>query len=275
MSEFFEQKYRVRYSDAGVSGFLRPWMFFNLFQDAASVHAFNEGVSALHMAEKGLTWVVRAYSLEIKSFPVWNEELRIRTWRFPFKNLYELRSYEVTGSSGQVYAFAKSAWVLVKIDSGQPVRLGKNLPPELPSGPHIDFGIPDLPASEFEPESGNGSGIINKTRFEVHAWDLDYNRHANNAVFIKWLIESLPSDIPETWIKNIDAVFMKSAYMGNSLDCCMKRRNNGQDESFICGIFSPDTAQGILRAEIRCSVTSKPVGAFDRSINETIDRASL
>lgn len=268
MPEFFEQKYRVRYSDAGVSGYLRPWMLFNLFQDTASVHAFNEGASALHMAEKGLTWVVRAYSLEINCLPVWNEELRIRTWRFPYKNLYELRSYEVTGSSGQLYAFAKSAWILVKTDSGQPVRLGKNLPPELPSGPPIDFEIPELLSPESE--SGNYSGVINKTRFEVRAWDLDYNKHANNAVFIKWLIESLPSDVPETRIKNIDAVFMKSAYMGESLDCWMERRRGGQDEHFICGIFSPDV-QNILRADIRCPFSSKPALPFGQGICRNID----
>lgn len=267
MSEFFEQKYRVRYSDAGVSGYLRPWMFFNLFQDIASVHAYKEGVSALHMAEKGLTWVVRAYSLEINCLPVWNEELSVKTWRFPFKNLYELRSYEVTGGSGQVLACARSVWILVKIDSGQPVRLAKNLPHDLPCGPSIDFMIPDLPAPE------PGEDFLIKTRFDVHGWDLDYNRHANNAVFIKWLIESLPSDVSETCIKNIDAVFMKSAYMGESLDCRVQRRIYGQDEHFICGIFPKDTGQDILRADIRCSSASESSGPFDQGFCRNMEGA--
>lgn len=258
MSEFFEQKYRVRYSDAGVSGYLRPWMFLNLFQDTASVHAFNEGVSALHMAEKGLTWVVRAYSLEIKSLPVWNEEVRIRTSRFPYKNLYELRSYDVTGSSGQVFASAKSAWILVKLESGQPVRLGNNLPPDLPSGPAIDFKIPELP----EPDHDG----MNITSFDVFGWDIDYNRHANNAVFVKWLIESLPSDFPETCIKSVDAVFMKSAYLSERLECGMERIENGVSDVFICKIVSPVSGQDILRARIRCADNSVSVNAFDKAL---------
>lgn len=256
MSEFFEQKYRVRYSDAGVSGFLRPWMFFNLFQDTASVHAFNEGVSALHMAEKGLTWVVRAYNLEIKSLPVWNEELRVKTWRFPYKNLYELRSYEVTGISGQVFASAKSTWILVKLDSGQPVRLSKNLPSDLPQGPVIDFKIPELSESDY--------GGASVTSFDVHGWDLDYNRHANNAVFVKWLIESLPSDLPETSVKAIDAVFMKSAYMAERLECSMDRKKHGSGDVFICKIFSSVSNQDILKARIRCVDDFMSANAFDR-----------
>lgn len=262
MPGFFEQKYRVRYSDAGISGFLRPWVLFNMFQDTASVHAWNEEVSALHMAEKGLAWVVRAYTLEIKSLPVWNDEVRIKTWRFPHKNLYELRAYEVKGSSGQIFAQARSAWVLVKIDTGQPVRLGKNMPLSFKAGPEVTFDIPEI----NDPEDK----IPDPRIFNVHTWDIDYNRHANNAVFIKWLIESLPDEFPETTVTGIDAVFMRSAYMGDRLECLMEKKVIENQNVFTCMISlnnedshsEPRRNRCAAKAEIRCMPEFMPSGAF-------------
>ncbi len=276
MPDFFEQKYRVRYSDAGASGFLRPWVLFNLFQDTASVHAWNEGVSALHMAERGLAWVVRAYSLEISSLPAWNEELRVKTWRYPHRNLYELRAYEVMGKSGQFYALAKSAWVLVRTDTGQPVRLGKNMPSGFSAGHEIIFEIPEIP----EPEDN-----ISSASFDAREWDIDYNRHVNNAVFIKMMIESLPHEFPETTVTGLDAVFMRPAYAGNRLECIAGKKITGNQSVFNCMIVLDNSVDNSghsenisetekkvcsAKAEIRCRQGFMPVDAFGLNKNHDL-----
>lgn len=184
----FTHSLSVRYAETGIAGILKPVSIFNWFQDVASEHCDRLGVSALDLVKLGLAWVVYKYEIRLFRYPAWNEDICIITWRSTDKNLYELRAFEVLDKDKNVIARAKSSWILIDLKTKKPLRLNRHLPAELfdKSGPRVEndlfeVSLPDNPDHEC--------------RFSVGMHDLDFNRHVNNAVYVKWATESVPPEI--------------------------------------------------------------------------------
>jgi medium-chain acyl-[acyl-carrier-protein] hydrolase len=161
-------------------------MLFNYLQDAATDHCSELGITGMHLQPKGLAWVVYRYRVRIIKYPVWRQDLSVRTWRCPANNLYELRRFEIRDNQGRILLHAKSSWILTRIDTKRPVRLGPNLPEHIMSGHQapIENDFSELP----EPGTANVS-----RSFSVRTHDLDYNRHVNNTVYAVWAMESVPA----------------------------------------------------------------------------------
>ena len=179
---------RVRYAETGIAGTLKPVNAFNYFQNVASDHCAALGISALDLLPHNLAWVVFRYEIRIIRYPVWKETLHFRTWRYPHKNLYELRRFDVTDQDGNPMIQAKSSWILTRLDTKKPVRLNRNLPANLFENvaETIQDDLPALPAPDR-------ADITRHFTARMH--DLDFNRHVNNAVYVEWALESVPADI--------------------------------------------------------------------------------
>jgi len=184
----FTHSLSVRYSETGIAGTLKPASIFNWFQDIASDHCAKLGVSALDLLKLGLAWVVYKYEIELFRYPVWKEDICIITWRSPFKNIYEMRAFEVMDEDRNVIARAKSAWVLIDLEKKRPLRLNRHLPASLfdNQGPKVENDLFELAL----PDSPN-----HECRFFVRMHDLDFNNHVNNAVYVQWAIESVLPEI--------------------------------------------------------------------------------
>jgi medium-chain acyl-[acyl-carrier-protein] hydrolase len=183
----FTKQFSVRYSETAPDGCLKPVYIFKYFQDAASEHAYQLGVSALHLLEWRRAWVMLGYRVVIDRYPRWDETVMLKTWRHPVRNLYELRAFEIVDDRGRPIAQGKSNWVMINSDTRKPVRLDRNMPPELMQNTlplENDMGkLPGLDGSDVE------------VTFRVRRRDLDFNHHVNNTVYIEWALETGPEDL--------------------------------------------------------------------------------
>jgi len=207
----YEQQIRVRYAETGIGAKLKPVEILNYFQDVASEHCRELGISAIDLLQKNLAWVVFRYDIDIKRYPSWNQVLTLRTRRYPDNNLYELRHYEIIDEAGRVLICGKSCWILTRLDTGKPVRLNKHLPYPLCSNSYtpIDNSFPEiLPLETAEYQRS----------FTARMHDLDFNRHVNNASFILWAMESVPIDIAgEYRPAHITVHFIGEALFGETI----------------------------------------------------------
>ncbi len=239
----YEKHIEVQYAETGVEGRLKPVMIFNYLQDVASDHAAVMGISALDMLAKNLAWVIIRYQVTIRRYPVWKDQLRLRTWRFPFKNLYELRTYEIRDKTGGLLISAKSSWVLTNLTSKKPVRLNKNLPPALVSGRQkpIPNDLPDLPP--LNPK---------KTArfFTARMHDLDFNRHVNNAVYAVWAIESVPVNILSSHLlKEIAVIYTGESLLGDRISAHTQRIDANPAEVFLHSLVREASQKEITRVQ--------------------------
>jgi len=237
----YEKTQTVRYAETGVNGKIKPVSILNYFQDIASEHTGVLGVSAFDLFPKNLAWVVFRYQIQISDYPRWKDQLYLRTWRFPVNNLYEIRQYEIYDDKDELLISSKSAWILTSISRKKPVRLDKNLPPELME--HIEQAIPNdliaLPSIAHYDFSKS---------FQIRMHDLDFNRHVNNSVYVVWAIESISEDIISSHRpKEIIVNYLGESLYGDKITSHTQEIETNPSHTYLHSIISNHSQQEITR----------------------------
>ncbi len=237
----YEKKITVRYAETGVNGRLKPVSILNYFQDIASEHTGVLGVSAFDLFPKNLAWVFFRYQIQISDYPRWNDHLRIRTWRYPVNNLYELRQYEIFDDKDNLLISSKSSWILTSISTKKPLRLNKNLPPELMEGQEqaISNDLTVLPPITRH-------DIIRSFNTRMH--DLDFNRHINNSVYVVWALESIGQEIIKTLRpREITVNYIGESLYGETITSLTQEEKTNQSHTFLHSIVSDQSNKEITR----------------------------
>ncbi|MBF0376705.1 MAG: hypothetical protein HQK72_04400 [Desulfamplus sp.] len=151
-SNIYEKKTAIGYSTIAKHGTIKIVSIMNFLQDAASEHAHLMGISGFDLAKENLGWVIFRYHIEIKNHPDWQEKIRVQTYRFPCKNLYEIRVLTITKdvqknikneqenfTSPEIkikerdneFVNAKGCWIMINKKNGRPVRLSRFTDKEL------------------------------------------------------------------------------------------------------------------------------------------------
>jgi medium-chain acyl-[acyl-carrier-protein] hydrolase len=205
MEKMFTQKLNLPYSAIGANGQVRMDRLLNMFQDAAAMQCDQFGISGFDMAKKQLKWVVSRYQVQTYENPEWLAPLELKTWRSPWKNLYELRHFSIVNPAGVEMISALGIWILVKANTSKPVRLSPHLPEALmtPATTCPELVKNDHDFDEFDHEA----------EFKIRAHDLDLNQHVNNTVYTQWAMEALPPDILIEFMPiNCNVSFLKESF---------------------------------------------------------------
>jgi len=239
----YEKNITVRYAETGVNGKIKPVSILNYFQDIAGEHTGVLGVSAFDLFPKNLAWVVFRYQILILDYPRWKDQLHLRTWRSPVNNLYELRQYEVYDAKDNLLISSKSSWILTSISTKKPVRLNKNLPPELmeSNGQGIPNDLPDLPSITRHD--------ITKS-FNIRMHDLDFNQHVNNSVYVVWAIESISDEIITSHRpKEIIVNYLGESLYGDKVTSHTQEIETNPSHTFLHSMSSNHSQQEITRVK--------------------------
>jgi medium-chain acyl-[acyl-carrier-protein] hydrolase len=201
----------IAYSALGSQGQFKIVSILNFLQDVATEHASAMGVSGFDLARKNLAWVISRYQIEIKATPKWRDEIWIETWRTPVKNLYELRHFRIIDSTAREIITARAFWVMVKKETGRPVRLSRFLSER--------FLEKSTPSDTEIFQNPKGPGRVDfELPFKIRMHDLDLNHHVNNAIYVEWAVETVPESLflnyrPET----INVTFHRESVYGDAI----------------------------------------------------------
>jgi len=234
------KKYIVRYSETGSNGRLTCLNILNYFQDIASDHAGLLGISALDLYQKKLAWVIHKLQLQINAYPKWDHPIFLSTWRYPFRNLYELRAFEGKDSDDNVLFTGKCAWVMVQWANKKPVRLNRYMSEELLNN-HIEIAY-DFPVIGPLVEQMWESDIV------VKMHHLDFNQHVNNVVYLQWAMENLPMDIQKRMMPySANILFAGDAILGDRLKSSGQCIDHG--ETFVHQMTSANSENELTRIQ--------------------------
>ena len=211
----FNKKIRINYSDLDFRGRLKIISILNILQDSASIHASKLGISGFELARKNFAWVVSRYQIKIVKLPGWNDDISIKTWRVPFKNLYEFRYFNIKDKTGSDIINAAGIWIMVKKENCRPVRLSRFLP-DFMSNANLNMTVENsdiLDKILKLPET-----IHCQIPFIVRINDLDLNQHVNNAVYLEWAVETIPWEFAKIYRpEKIDISFHKASFYGDTI----------------------------------------------------------
>lgn len=178
----WQTTYRVRFDEAGPDGLLRTSGFMRYAQDLAWQHSADLGFGRAWYAERGLTWLVRAAELVIAAAPPMGTTVTARTAIVGIRRVFARRRGEFLLADGTTAGWVHTDWVLID-DRGALTTIPSIFPETFggtePMGQVGRVPLPETPA-----------GAVHR-RFAVRPHELDPMDHANNAIYLDWLEESI------------------------------------------------------------------------------------
>jgi acyl-ACP thioesterase len=174
--------YRVRFDEAGPDGRLRTSGFMRYAQDLAWQHSADLGFGRAWYAERGLTWLVRAAELVITAAPEMGTEISARTAIVGIRRVFARRRGEFLLADGTPAGWVHTDWVL--IDARGALTRIPAIFPETFGGAELMGSVGRIPLPPTPPDAVH-------RRFAVRPHELDPMDHANNAVYLDWLEESI------------------------------------------------------------------------------------
>jgi len=163
-----------------------------LMHEAAMQNVLHLQLSVWDLEPQRISWVLMRKSMHFERLPVLGERITVLTNPAGFERLFTYRDYRVFDEAGNLIAWSASTWLLMDTEQ----RRMRPIPPAI-----LEFNE-QMPAPEdCLPRPATKIPKMEKPEkaqnYEVNFFDLDFNNHLNNTLYIKWMLEALPDELLE------------------------------------------------------------------------------
>lgn len=142
---------------------------------SAGANANDLGIGINDTLPLGLTFVLQRFALRIYDWPVFGQEVTIRTWPAEISKGAFRRNGDMTSLDGKKLAEWTGLWVLIDINKRK-VKRPKALPVTLP-----EHGLLDVTIEADKIEVPQNAELIASYPHIVRFSEIDVNKHMNNA----------------------------------------------------------------------------------------------
>lgn len=220
----YEKEYEIHYYEIDYKRKALITSIVDYLGDAATSQAEELDIGMDYLMENRFGWVLYKWDINMYSYPLHNEKIKVRTWPHSFKKFYAYRKYELINSKGELIGTADSIWFLINIDKRRPVRINEHL--------CNTFGVAEDSPINIE-NINPPSKIQSEKSFNVRYSDIDTNGHVNNTKYIAWAIETVPVDIVLNYtLKNLKVTYEKETTYGEVASIFTEVI--AEDDEFIC-----------------------------------------
>ena len=237
---FLREEHTIRAHECGPDRKLKFHVLLDYLQDIAATHAelLDVGLSAL--TEKGTLWVLSRMKLHISRYPACDEKIIVKTYPSGVSSLFAVREYFISNEKGENLVKGTSFWLVIDAKTFRPLKAASFLPSGMPVNE-------ELPRYYREAGKIERKDIPCDLSFTVRHGDIDMNRHLNNAVFAKNILDSLCKSRNDfASVKEIQLNFVSSGNLGEDL-CFGSEICN--DRTFYAHALSPDGRKCYIQAE--------------------------
>jgi acyl-ACP thioesterase len=157
----------------------------NYLQEAASMHAHMAGLGFDHMIKRNQVWVLTRLKVEIAKYPVWNDQLKLKTWSRGNEGIFYLRDFIISDQKGEEIIKATSSWAAINLKTRRP-ELVKGLEDMLYSQKEniaLEEKLEKLPEIE-------NPRLMKE--YQVQYTDIDIVYHVNNVKYIEMIVNAFP-----------------------------------------------------------------------------------
>ncbi len=190
-------------------GRLKPSALLQLTQTVAGEHCRQLQLTWQDMQEKNLFWAIIRHRVRITRLPLEGETVRLETWPMPTTRTAFPRCTVAVDSRGQELFRTTALWVLMDTRTRAMVLPGKS---GISLSGQLRGTEPDMPGSLLP-------GSFDRQTFrQVCFTDLDLNGHMNNARYLDWIQDLLPSAFhKEKQLRQMELCYLSEALEGQQL----------------------------------------------------------
>jgi acyl-ACP thioesterase len=210
MSKSYRKEFQIRPTETDRYGRLKPSAMLLYIQQTAGEHSDSYDLTYDALAQRGIFWAVIRHRIEIIRLPVENETITLETWPMPTTRVAYPRSTVAYDAQGNVLFRSVCLWILMDLNDRSMLVPKK-------SGVEVDGFLrgDELPT----PKSLLPQDLQNCVSRSVVFSDLDRNGHMNNARYLDWVQDLLPSEHHrEHPVKELTMCYINEALENQQLD---------------------------------------------------------
>ena len=214
----YSLKYKVTTSTCDANGRLKLYSALQMMQDCSEMWLESEPVVKEYFRRENMAQLLASRQVEIMRVPTFKEELTVTTSVYEMKPMYGFRNTFIYDAEGKPCYRTWSMGAFVDMGNGKLKRVDDSVAQSLFIEPRLEMNYRDrriiLPKSE-----GQAADPI-----KVMRADIDYNRHVNNANYIRMAMELLPHDFIVTGMR---VEYRVAAKLGDTLEPKVYEIENG------------------------------------------------
>lgn len=201
-------KYKVTTSTCDSEGQLKLYSALQMMQDCSEMWIDSEPEVKAYFANENMTQLLASRQVEVLRVPGFKEELTVTTSVFDVKSMFGYRNTFIYDAAGKPCYRTWSMGAFVDKSTGKLKRVDDDIAGTLHLDPKLEMNYRDrriiLPK-----EGGEICAPVHVMRA-----DIDYNRHVNNANYIRMAMELLPGDFV---VKGMRVEYRVAAKLGDTL----------------------------------------------------------
>lgn len=203
----FTTKTRVTASTTGPDGRLTLVSIVNMMQDCSQLWLESEPLVKDYFLNNGLSLVISSRQIDVINYPSYGEELEVVTSVYECNKYFGSRNTCLKGQkNGRLYAKSWSIGVFIDLETGKPARLSERALTSLTYDPKLAMNYLDKRISLPLSSSREYAPIA------VQRSDIDFNRHVNNAQYIRMAYNCLA---PEQCINRMRVEYKMPSRLGD------------------------------------------------------------
>lgn len=208
---FYEERFTIRTNEIDNRKVMTIPALMNLLHDTAMQNVIRLKVSVWDLESHYISWVLMRMHIHIKEMPRLGDQIRIVTYPAGFEKFFTYRDYRIYNSEGIEIAQVASTWLLMDTNTRKMRRIPKFI---------VDYPMPEL--EDCLPRIRHKLPPYGETRLQkdfcVGWYDLDFNKHLNNVLYFKWMLEATPDELLQNGeIEEIDILFRQECRWNEKL----------------------------------------------------------
>lgn len=186
-ASLYSEQHRITYYECDRTGRATLTTLIDIAVLASEDQSDALGLTTEMVQSHGVGWVVTQYAIDITRMPRQDEVVTIAVRGSAYNPYFAYREFWIRDADGQQLAYITSIWVMMS----QTTRRIVKILPELvaPYQSEVVKRIPRLP----RPISFEATDTTITKPYHVRFFDIDPNRHVNNAHYFDWLVDTLPA----------------------------------------------------------------------------------
>ncbi len=204
----YNLNYQVTTSTCDSEGRLKLYSALQMMQDCSEMWIDSEPSVKQYFAEQNMAQLLASRQVEILRVPEYKEKLTVSTSVYGMKPMFGFRNTFIYDAEGKPCYRTWSMGAFVDKSNGKLKRVDDNTIASMSLEPQLEMNYGDRRI--ILPKEGG----IQYSPIPVMKADIDYNRHMNNANYIRIAMELLPEGFS---VKGLRVEYRVAAKLGDAL----------------------------------------------------------
>lgn len=227
---YFSSDSIVTWHDIDNKQLLRPVAFMNIAQEMANTQASVLKFGYYELISANQVWVLSRIKIRFYNPPKWGDKIRMYTWHKRAHSLFWLRDFAMykvasradssteltTLAEPELCAVCSSYWVIINTQTRRIERTSVINNNELAMSYSGKVNVLDEECGKLAAPADAAMECV--ATHIVGYSDVDFNKHANNAKYIEWIMDVLPHGLSlDRVLKSIQINYITEAKLDDNV----------------------------------------------------------